>query len=314
MKKIMITTLAVLVSAIMYAQQNPQYSQYIFNMMVINPAYAGSKDVLNLNGLHRSQWTGLEGSPSTQTVSVDASAGKAVGLGLYVINDNLGAQRQTAFFGSFAYRFQISEDARLSFGLAGGASQFSIDGSKLTSDNPDPSVPLSLDSRIIPDAKGGVFFNTKRFYAGLSVSDLLSHVHFEKEIGIIQGRHYFFTTGYVFDIGKNFKFKPSILLKEDFKGPANIDLNAFVLFYEKVWLGASYRTGTKIPGGGSGNSLSLENAVALITELYATDKLRIGYSYDITGSTLKNYSSHEISLGYFFYKKQDTKMVSPRYF
>jgi type IX secretion system PorP/SprF family membrane protein len=305
------------ITATSYAQQNAQYNQYIFNELVINPAYAGSKELWNINGIYSSQWTGLNGAPATQTISVDGAVSEKIGLGVHLINDHIGAQSQQGIYGSYAYRIRLNEKFKLSLGLAAGASYFTLDGTQLTQETPnDPAIPQTMETKLRFDSKTGVFLYSDRFYAGLSVSDLLSDVLKSKDLMVAtQARHYYITSGYVLDLGGKFKFKPSFLIKEDFKAPTNIDLNAFFLYNERFWLGMSVRTGAKIFNTKNlDNSLKYKDAVTFMTDFNITDKFRIGYAYTLTLSALKDYPGHEISIGYYFPDKQLTKMKNVRYF
>ncbi|MBB6609734.1 type IX secretion system membrane protein PorP/SprF [Pontibacter sp. Tf4] len=296
------------------AQQAPQYTQYIFNELVINPAYSGSKDILNVNATYRSQWTGLEGAPSTQTLSVDGAAkNNRLGWGFHLMNDAAGAQSQTGAYGNIAVRIFLSRKSQLSLGLAGGVSQYTLDGSKLNpgDDVPDAAIPESPESQILPDAKFGMFFNTERYYAGLSVANLVPFKD-SKTIIATPRRHYFFSTGYMFDLGPYLRMKPSFLLKEDFKGPANLDFNAFFVIYNRLWLGGSYRTAVPMFTKVKMDEIKKRNAWALLAQVYATPKFRIGYSYDMSLTKMRDYASHEVSLGYSFFRKQNGRTITPR--
>ncbi|MCC9167354.1 PorP/SprF family type IX secretion system membrane protein [Pontibacter harenae] len=302
-----------------YAQQAPQYTQYIFNEQVINPAYTGSKEVLTINATHRSQWAGIEGAPVTQTLSVDAAnkSGR-LGWGLNVLNDELGVQKQTGAYANLAVRLKVGQKARLALGFAGGMSQYTLDGTKLRpgfSTTPDAAVPQSRESEILPDAKAGLFFNTERFYTGFSVANLIPFKGSNLLVAAPR-RHYFLSSGYVFDFGPKIKLKPSFLIKEDMESPTNVDLNSFVLLSERLWLGASYRTSMALLKKDNPEAYDLDerNAWAAIAQIYVTPKLRVGYSYDKSLNALKNYASHEVSLGYTFFKKDDSRMLTPRYF
>lgn len=300
-----------------YAQQAPQYTQYIFNELIINPAYAGSKEILNANATHRSQWVGMEGAPTTQTFSLDgASRSGRVGFGLNAMNDQLGAQRQMGLHGNLAVRLQMSETARLALGFAAGLAQYSLDGTRLNTGNsrPDLAVPQHRVSELLPDFRIGAFFNTERFYTGLSVANLINTKGDEMEV-TTPSRHFFLSSGYVLDLSSAIIFKPSFLVKEDFNSPTSLDLNAFFLLGERIWLGGSYRTAVQVHSNYSDEyGLDRRNAWAAIAQLYVTPKLRLGYSYDISLNALRQHASHEISLGYSFFKKQDTRMLTPRYF
>ncbi|WP_146904513.1 PorP/SprF family type IX secretion system membrane protein [Adhaeribacter aerolatus] len=298
------------------AQQNPQYSQYIFNGLVINPAYAGSKGILNINGIYRTQWVGLEGAPTTQTLSLDAAVAKEkIGLGLHVMNDQIGAQGQKSFYLSTAFRVRLGESARLALGLAGGASEYYIDGTQLHPTEPgyDSAIPTSYERSMLPDAKAGIFFNTERFYLGLSASNL---VGFKNDFVATPTRHYFITTGYVFDLSDMIKFKPSVLLKDDLKSTANLDLNSFFLIGDRIWLGGGYRMGVKYLSkpNPENQDLSMRNAWMGMTEIYFTPKIKIGYSHDITLTSLRSYATHEVSIGFYFFKKEEARTLTVRYF
>ena len=319
MKTIFNIFVMIFLTVTVQAQQDAQFNQYIFNELIINPAYAGTKQVININATYASQWTGFRGAPSTQTVSVEGPVSKNIGLGLHFINDRLGAQSQQGLFGSYAYRFRLGGDWRMSLGVAAGISYFTIDGTRLITDaEDDPAIPDTKETSLRFDSKAGLFVYSDRFYTGFSVTNLLADVFKTKELMVAkQIRHYYLTAGYVFDLGKKFKFKPSFLIKEDFKSPTNFDINAFFLYKEKLWLGASVRMNaniSKLKNEDLDNTLRHRNAVAVMAEWNITDRLRIGYAYTITLSSLKNYSGHEIQLGYYFPTKRTPKMMTPRYF
>jgi type IX secretion system PorP/SprF family membrane protein len=315
MRKIILLILLAASSQVL-AQQNAHYTQYIFNGLVINPAYAGSKEVLNVTGIYRSQWAGLEGAPTTQTISLDGAVLKnKVGLGLHVLNDQLGAQGQKSFSGSTAFRVRLGAASRIALGLAGGASEYYTDGNKLRAIDQinDPNIPATRQGYWLPDAKAGLFFNTERFFMGLSASNL---VGFRTRFLVTPTRHYYFTTGYVFDLNEMLRFKPSILVKEDFKSPTNLDLNAFLLIGDRLWLGGSYRTGVKLDKQANQEEEGLDNnnAWAMIAEVYLSPRIKVGYSYDVTLTSLRGYASHEVSLGFYFFKKEAAKSLTIRYF
>lgn len=310
--RILYTLLALLLSFAASAQQNPQYSQYIFNSMAINPAYTGTKGVLNINAFHRAQWTGIDGSPTTQALSVDGiTSNERLGLGLNFTRDKIGAYSTTSAYANAAARVSVSARGTLSLGIAAGVIQSKVDGSELGIVD-DPSIPSAPDVFYRPDVKVGLYFNTPRFYAGLSASDL---IQFKDVFQIEPIRHYYFTTGYVFEVSSFVKLKPSVLIKEDFNAPANVDLNGFVLLGDKLWLGSSYRTSMNLFNKNpEADPVKNRTAVALIGELQVTNALRLGYSYDRMINGLSGFHSHEVSVGYYFFKKQDTKMLTPQYF
>ncbi|PSR54392.1 hypothetical protein AHMF7605_13165 [Adhaeribacter arboris] len=305
---------AMLLSFSSMAQYKPQYTQYIFNGLVINPAYAGSKNVVHLNAFYRTQWTGLEGAPTTQSFSIDGvNKSNRIGVGVQAINDQIGAQRRTSASINGAVKLNVSESGVLSVGIAAGASQFRVDRNKLiTTDPNDHTIDNAETNLIQPDLKLGVYFHTDKFYLGISATDLLD---MKQENAFNPERSYFLTTGYVFDLGEHLKFKPSILMKENFHGPTNLDLNAFLLIENRIWLGGTYRTAANIfKNNFEASDLANKDAVSAIAEVFLSPKLRLGYSYDFTLTQLNNYSTHEFSLGVLLFKKAETKMLTPQYF
>ncbi|WP_181306666.1 type IX secretion system membrane protein PorP/SprF [Rufibacter sp. XAAS-G3-1] len=317
MKRLLIISIAMLGAVSSWAQHRAQFSQYIFNQLVINPAYAGSKETLTINAFHRTQWVGLQGSPNTQSFSIDGLTNNSrIGLGFHATRDEIFAQNRKNIEVDAAVKVPVSETGVLSFGLAAGVSHFAVDGTKLVTgnDQDDPAVVnAQKETTWSPSLKAGIFFHTERFYAGVSVTDLLG---IDKDINYDPERHYFLNVGYVANISRNIKVKPSIMLKENFDGPTNVDFNAFFLFGERIWLGGSYRTAMNIfKNDFEGKGLSSKDALVAIAELYVTKRLRLGYAYDFTlHSNLNDLSTHEISVGYSFLKKEETKMVTPRYF
>ncbi|MFB9863271.1 PorP/SprF family type IX secretion system membrane protein [Rufibacter immobilis] len=317
MKRILIILTAVLFTGSAWAQHRAQFSQYIFNQLVINPAYAGSKETLTLNAFHRTQWAGLDGAPNTQTFSIDGlTRNKRLGLGFHASRDEIFAQNRKNIEVDAAVKLPVSETGVLSLGLAAGISHFAVDGKKLITGNDmeDPAVVAAQkETTWSPSLKAGIFFHTERFYAGVSVTDLIG---IDKDINYDPERHYFLNVGYVADISHNIKVKPSIMLKENFDGPTNVDFNVFFLFGERIWLGGSYRTAMNIfKNDFEGKGLSSKDALVAMAELYVTKRLRLGYAHDFTlHGNLNDLSTHEISVGYSFLKKEQTKMVTPRYF
>lgn len=313
--QVFLALLSLLGPVAVQAQQTPQYSQYIFNGMIINPAYAGSKGFLNANAIYRSQWAGLEGAPRTATFSLDGvNVADRIGWGGYVVQDRIGAQSHTTLSGNAAVRLKTSEAGVLSFGLALGASFFAFDPARIKTTTPnDPAFTGSQENALTPDLKAGLYYHTRKFYTGLSVANLVQF-----GVGhLVQPRpHLFFTSGYVLALGDYLKFKPSFLLKDDLHAPTNADFNAFVLLAERLWLGASYRTRLNIWQRLEGEQGGLETAAAMayMLELYPTDKIRIGYAYDRTRSGFNNLGSHEISLGYYFIRQPGVRTLTPRYF
>jgi type IX secretion system PorP/SprF family membrane protein len=317
MKKIYIIFILLIFGVSLFAQQNFISNQYIFNPMTINPAYTGTKQWTSVNLLYSAPWTGLEGSPNTQSISIEGAPLSYMGLGLQFINDNIGAESHQALFVNYSYILKINEKVNLSMGLAAGVSYFSLDGQKLIYESvDDPSIPLNRANSIRFDPKMGLFLYSERFYAGLSVTDMLGDL-IEAPDGFVasQERHYYFTTGYVFDLGKEAKAKPSILIREDFKAPTNIDITTHFLFKNTFWIGATYRFGANLITSPSlDNSLRKRDALIFMTQWNINPSLVIGYAYTHSLTVLSSFAGHEIMLDYTLPRKIETRMKTPRYF
>ncbi|WP_460891366.1 PorP/SprF family type IX secretion system membrane protein [Rufibacter soli] len=317
MKKAIVSALALVtclwVPLVSMAQQDPQFTQYMFNGLLLNPAYAGSNEVTSISGSHRSQWTGFDGAPLSQTLSLDGSLSKKVGGGLIITNDRLGAQRFTEMSLNSSVRISLDPTTRLALGMALGVTQQTLDGTKLNPDERDDmAIPMGVERAIKPNARFGAYLYSSKFYSGLSVGNI---VFFKEGLPTDPQPHVFLTSGGVFDVAAKTKFRPSLLLKEDFNGPAALDLNAFVLYNEQIWLGTSFRTTLNIFNNTSNsNATRLGNALAILLELHPNPLMRVGYSYDFSLNQLRQYSSHELSLGYTFIKKKYGRMLTPRYF
>jgi len=305
-----------------YGQQTVQFSQYIFNGLAVNPAYAGYKEDWTLNLSSRLQWTGIDGAPKTSTISADGlTRNNNIGLGGIVTSDRLGPQNTSSLYFNYAYRLQIDEDntRRISFGLAAGLVQYSLDGSKFNAtDVGDGAVPSGYESKLTPDFRLGVYYYTPSYYWGASVLNVLSGAtsFVDNPAVIRETRHVYLTAGALFGLTDNIDIKPSVMFKEDFKSPTNLDLNAFVLLNKIIWLGVSYRTGVTIWNKTNlQNGLDKSDAMAAIFELKVNDTFRFGYSYDFTTSALSSYQSgtHELSLSLTF-KSKKPRILSPRYF
>lgn len=291
------------------AQQLPQFTQYMYNTISINPAYAGSRETLSLVGLHRSQWLGLDGGPTTQTISVHSPLrNDRVGIGFSFINDELGYENFTYFYGDFSYTLPIGEKTKIAFGLKAGFTQYNIDQSLLD----DPTVVTDpffndVSNRFSPNIGLGAFLHSNKWYLGLSAPRILNTDYNKGKQGAVdfvalERVSYYFTGGYVFDLSETTKFKPAMLLKATNGAPLSFDITGNFLFNEKFWLGASYRIN--------------EAAAALggIADFQVSKQLRIGYAYEYPISDIRAYTSgtHEILLMYELFKSKRIK--SPRYF
>ncbi|RFM32252.1 PorP/SprF family type IX secretion system membrane protein [Chitinophaga silvisoli] len=297
-----------------HAQQEVQFSQYIFNGLAVNPAYAGYKEALYLHTSYRQQWSGFPGAPVTGTFSADGLtdyADKRVGWGVLTSLEKLGPQSATALFVNYSYRIPMDweDEKRLALGLGVGVTNYSVDGSnRKYVDADDPEVILGRQSTLVPDARVGLYYNSATSYIGVSVLNLFSAYTSGKIFlgnGLLysslrKSRHLYLSAGTLFPLNQDVQLKPSILVKGDFKGPVNVDVNVFVLLQETLWIGASYRTGFNYPGNTNLQpNLDPNNAFSVLMEVYANDNLRIGYSYDFSTSGISRYQrgSHELSLG-----------------
>lgn len=326
MKKTFILFLLTLFAFAVQAQQDAQYSQYMFNGIYINPAYAGYKEQLNMHSFYRNQWTGITGSPKSMSLAVDAIANDGnVGLALQVAADKLGAESSVSAYGNYAYRLRVgnSENSRLAFGLGVGVMQQRLDGDKLHARDAGDEMILKTgnESVFVPDARAGVFYSDDRYYAGFSADNLIAqYIINQKNLSIYfqtPKTHFYLTAGMLLPINQDVQLKPSFLLKDDRGGPTSLDINTFVLFGNKIWIGGSYRTAVKLYNKSYlQNDLQKTNSVVGMIEFFATDNIRVGYAYDQTLSKLSGYSggSHEISIGITLKANQMVRMLTPRYF
>lgn len=291
----------------LHAQQYPMLSQYMFNKLLINPAYAGSKGVVSSAILYRNQWSGFTGAPTTQSAGIHGMLkNDKVGLGMQVVNDHIGITNQTDIYGNYAYHLPMPQ-GKLSLGLRFGLSFLSAKLSELNIvDQGDQVYELNTQNNILPNFGFGAYYYQSKFYAGLSMPYLLDYdplkqFSFEEKENLHKlTRHYFINSGYVFDFSREFKLKPSILLKYVSGSPVQVDINVNALLSEILWVGVSYRSGDAVLG---------------ILEFQINDKFRIGYAYDYTLSEINSVSSgsHEIMLGIDF-SKNILKIKNPRYF
>lgn len=304
-----ITALLLMTAAVTasYAQQESMYSQYMFNTLAINPAYAGSRNVTSATVLYRSQWVGIEGAPKTATFTIDAPINdKKIGLGLQVFSDKIGIVNTTGAYASYAYRLRM-EKGTLSFGLQGGASQYRADFTSVQLNSGsanDPAFQQNIN-KVLMNFGAGIYYNSDRFYMGLSSPQLLNNklTDFTVESDNSfrgQALHLFLATGYVFPLGEDFNLKPSVLVKGVKGAPIEADFNATLWIKDVIAFGAQYRTKADI---------------AALVEFQVSPQIRLGYSYDRSVTKLVNFNSgsHEIMLRYEFGFEKG-KILSPRYF
>jgi len=244
-----------------YAQQDAQYTQYMYNTISVNPAYAGSRGVLSVMGLHRSQWVGLDGAPRTQTLTVNTPLGEneRLGIGFSVVNDEIGPTDETFIGIDFSYTIQTSEIGKLSFGIKGGGHLLNIDFQRLTQFNTNDNLfETNIDNKFSPQVGIGVYYHTDAFYAGLSAPNLLETDHFDESTTssdsdavsfLAEERiNYYLIVGHVFDLNEEVKFKPAILSKLVFGAPLQVDVSANFLLYDRFTLGAAYRWSAAVSG------------------------------------------------------------------
>lgn len=308
--KIILSALCIGGSFMAQAQQNPMYTHYMYNTLSINPAYAGSREALSITALHRSQWVGFKGAPMTQTLTLHTPiANKHIGVGLTAMNDKIGPINNTGISGSFAYIMQVSKRSKLALGLSGGVNILQADLNSLALENQnDASFLNNTKNRVTPNFGVGAYYSRERFYAGVSVPDLvessyssMSNVNGVALVGKSQ-RHYFFIAGAVFNLTENLALKPTTLVKATAGAPLQVDVTASFIIHKRFFLGAMYRTG---------------DAFGALVGFDLSEQFHIGYSYDWSYGlrTAKyNSGSHEIMLRYDFIFSGKKQIHSPRYF
>lgn len=284
-----------------FAQQMTQNTLYMLNDYVYNPAVAGSRKYTEVNLDYRAQWVGLDGAPKTYLVSIDGPVGpkagtKNVGLGGYIVGDQIGALTRTAGYASYAYHLTLKkledDELRLSMALAGGISQLSVDKNKITTlDLNDPALNYVIQSVVLPDAVFGAYLYTKKYYFGAAIHQLIRpKLKIFNIDGSTDGRlnyHYYITGGYKFKLGESFELEPSMMLKQTINLPTELDFNAKLTYKETVWMGATYRS---------------YDALAIMFGYNYQNHWMFAYAYDFTTSNIRTYSygSHELLLSYRF--------------
>jgi type IX secretion system PorP/SprF family membrane protein len=286
-----------------YSQQEAQYSQYMYNTISVNPAYAGSRNVLSVLALHRSQWVGFDGAPTTSTFSINTPIPETnLGLGISAISDRIGPTEQNTFSGDISYTVRLNEKTNLSFGVKGTASFFSFDQYKVTPFQANDPKWRSVSTRLSPNFGVGTFLHSDKYYLGVSIPNIMeSNFYNDNDIAINSQRmNYYLIGGYVFDVSNAIKFKPAVVSKIVTGAPLQLDLSGNAMFMNKFVLGAAYRWDAAVSG---------------LAGFQVNDALFIGYSYDFDTTSLSryNFGSHEVFIRYEFVYKKD-KLVSPRFF
>tara|TARA_R110002051_G_scaffold275909_1_gene336845 strand:+ start:1355 stop:2311 length:957 start_codon:yes stop_codon:yes gene_type:complete len=293
------------------AQQDAQYTQYMYNTIAVNPAYAGSRGALSIAALHRSQWVGLDGAPITQTFNIHSPISSKVGAGLSIVNDEIGngTNQDTYFDAVFSYTIHTSENDKLSFGLKAGGHFLNIDFNKLRNYNPSTSISgdSGIDKKFSPNFGAGVYFHNEKFYAGLSIPNILETEHFDDSSGttsyIAQERmNFYIISGYVFDLSYNLKLKPAVLFKGVNGAPLQADFSTTLLYNQKFSIGGGYRW---------------DAAISALVGFQITEQLMLGLAYDrettSLGATSFNDGSFEVFIRYEF-KTRYKNALTPRFF
>lgn len=293
------------------AQQDPQYTQYMYNTQIVNPAYAGSRDALSFGLLYRTQWVGFEGAPKTASFTANTPIGSLdnMGLGISIVRDELGPAIESNVNIDYSYTINTSDNGELSFGLKAGLDLLDVDFTKLNIfDQNDPRFQNNIDNKLQPQIGAGVYYNTEKFYAGLSVPNFLTTKHFDegslanidKETIAAERLHYFLIAGYVFDVSDNLKFKPATLVKAVSGSPLQWDVSANFLINEKFTLGAAYRWSAALSG---------------LVGFQASNEIFIGFGYDFQTTDIEDYSdgSYEIMLRFDVFKTPE-RVLTPRFF
>lgn len=289
------------------AQFDPMFTQYMNNEMFINPAYTGTRDVLAATLLYRNQWAGLEGAPKTQTFCIHSPLGDYSGAGLSFMNENIGITNIIRANANYSYRIQTSDLSHLSFGIDGGIINYrqSMQDLILVNQNDHLFTP-NQQNVFAPNAGFGLFFYKKNFYLGLSTPRMIKNSFRPNSSSKVQNSaspkdwHYYLTSSIIIDVSDDFKFKPSIMIKEVAGAPIQGEISLQGLVRDFWWFGTSYRSG---------------DALSVILGMQMTPQLRLFYSYDYSFTPLQSYNAgtHEITIGYdFTFKKR--RITSPRLF
>jgi len=285
-----------------YAQQDAQFTQYMYNTINVNPAYAGSRGAMSIFALHRTQWVGLDGAPVTNAVSINTPLNNSnLGLGVSVINDKIGPTHENTISADLSYTIPASETFKLSFGVKATANLFDFDISRLS---PKQSGDLSLQNynKFTPNIGAGLYLHSDKAYVGVSVPNFLETNRYDdNDVKIFkEKRNYYLIAGYVFDLNSSIKFKPAVLTKMVGGAPLQVDVSGNFLFNNKFMIGAAYRWSA---------------AMSAMAGFQITDGMYLGYGYDLETTNLDNYNSgsHEIFFRYELFKN-NKKITTPRFF
>ena len=302
MKKL-VFIISLLAGLFAYGQQDPQYTQYMYNTINVNPAYAGSREVFSVFGLHRTQWVGLDGAPVTNTVSMNTPVGNNVGLGLSFVNDRIGPMDENSISADFSYTIPATQESKLAFGVKATAHLLNVDYTKLNIYNStDPRFQTNINNDFSPNIGAGVYWYSDKAYAGFSIPNFLeTNKYKDNATSVVREKmHYYIIGGYVFDLSYNVQFKPAFMAKTVAGSPLQLDLTANFLFNEKFTAGLAYRW---------------DAAVSALVGFQITDGIFVGYTYDMDTTELANYNSgsHELFLRFEMPLKAK-KVINPRFF
>jgi type IX secretion system PorP/SprF family membrane protein len=303
MKSIIVFLVLMLTSIVSHAQQDAQFTQYMYNTININPAYAGSRGFLSLFALHRTQWIGIDGAPVTNSFSMNTPLNSSnFGLGVSFLNDRIGPTNENAISADVSYSIRTSESFRLSFGLKITANIFNLDVSKLNPVNQNDPQFQNFDNSLTPNFGGGLYLHSEKTYIGLSIPNLIESKRFDSNsVSMFKERiNYYLIAGHVFDISENLKFKPSVLTKLVTGAPLQVDVSGNFLINKKFVIGGAYRWSAAVSG---------------MVGFQISEGIFIGYGYDKETTNLANYNSgsHEVFLR-FELSKSYNKITSPRFF
>jgi type IX secretion system PorP/SprF family membrane protein len=289
-----------LISNNIFSQQDPMYAQYMFNMMSINPAYAGSSECISTSLISRHQWIGLDGSPQTQTFAIHAPLKKQIGVGLSLIRDQAGPMENLSFQGNFSYHLKINEKNLIYFGLMAGLNSFNLNLLTVEGVNIDDISFQQNFNAVKPVFGFGLYYRNPSAYIGISIPDLVETSYIGENTEWEHKRHFFATAGCVIDLNDNFKLRPTAMLRYTKESPISAEVTGSVIIKDLFWVGLLYRVG---------------DAAGALLSLQVNKQLRIGYSYDYSLNVLRGhqYGSHEIMVSYDF-NNYPKKYASPRYF
>ena len=300
--KTILTIICAFILQSMYSQQDSQYTQYMYNTPLVNPAYAGSRETITAFLLHRNQWVGLDGAPVTNNFSINMPVGDSnFGVGLNFVNDEIGPVSENEISADLAYFIQISENYKLSLGLKGTANLFQLDVNKLRIFDPADPQFQNVDTEFSPNVGAGLYLFSDKTYFGFSVPNFFeSYRYNDNNVEITKEKmHFYFIAGHVFTLSPNIDFKPAVLSKIVEGAPLQADVTANFLFFDKLTLGAAYRW---------------DASVSALAGFQISDSWFIGYGYDLETTKLSNYNSgsHEIFLRYEFFNR--SRVSAPRFF